>query len=175
MNLQIEKQSSLTFVKYTRRASAVELYTSPEVVVDQLFELSRQSEYGPSRQSLSNFISDFSNHSSGFEKEGKLLFVGLDERLNAVGFLQARFFDDTADLDFVVVDRMQRGKGSGKKLLELLELELQSLGVSRIILEVAAGNQIALQLYLNSGYKKISVRKSYYRTGEDALVMEKTI
>jgi ribosomal-protein-alanine N-acetyltransferase len=59
--------------------------------------------------------------------------------------------------------------------LELLELELQSLGVSRIILEVAAGNQIALQLYLNSGYKKISVRKSYYRTGEDALVMEKTI
>ncbi|NBW82453.1 GNAT family N-acetyltransferase [bacterium] len=175
MTPESELQSKLIFVKYSMQESKSEMYSSQQVVVEQLFELAQQSDYGPSRQSLSEFISDFLNRSGAEEKEEKLLFVVLDEQPTAQAFLQARFFGETADLDFVVVDRLQRGKGLGKGLLELMERELRSAGVLRVMLEVATGNQDALQLYLKSGYKKISVRKSYYRTGEDALVMEKIL
>jgi ribosomal protein S18 acetylase RimI-like enzyme len=43
------------------------------------------------------------------------------------------------------------------------------------MLEVGALNEPALNLYHKLGYRKISERKNYYKSKEDAFIMEKIL
>jgi ribosomal-protein-alanine N-acetyltransferase len=45
-------------------------------------------------------------------------------------------------------------------------------GADRMLLELAATNGPAVQLYRSAGFVEISRRRGYYRPGVDALVME---
>jgi len=47
--------------------------------------------------------------------------------------------------------------------------------LSSVWLEVRAANQAAIALYQRHGFKQSGIRKAYYRDGEDAIVMVKTL
>ena len=52
------------------------------------------------------------------------------------------------------------------------------MGSKKIFLEVRVSNEPAIGLYIKSGFKRVSVRKNYYRLPfgrEDALVMSKRL
>jgi ribosomal-protein-alanine N-acetyltransferase len=80
--------------------------------------------------------------------------------------------DEPADLTRIAVHPEARRHGLGRALLDeavdLARLE----GADRMLLEVAATNGPALQLYRSAGFVEISRRRGYYRPGVDALVME---
>jgi ribosomal-protein-alanine N-acetyltransferase len=63
-----------------------------------------------------------------------------------------------------------RERGIGKLLLEACE---ERLPLNTIRLSVRASNQVAIGLYENAGYTKISEWPRYYQDGEAAIVMEK--
>lgn len=65
-----------------------------------------------------------------------------------------------------------RRRGFGTQLLLACERELD---MPRIRLSLRRSNQAALQLYKEQGYLVVDRWKKYYRNGEDAIVMEKTI
>jgi ribosomal protein S18 acetylase RimI-like enzyme len=54
------------------------------------------------------------------------------------------------------IEEEHRGKGYGKRTLELLEEELIPLGVTRISLNVFAPNHVARALYEKQGYRTTS-------------------
>ncbi|MFZ9521193.1 MAG: GNAT family N-acetyltransferase [Silvanigrellaceae bacterium] len=175
MTSQNDSESMWSFVTLRTKSACNSTEFSKHFLIGALLRLAQQSEYGPGEISLKEFIEEFFVTSGLDQNEEKMLFVVLDDQRHVTGFLQARSLFETADLDFVVVEHRQRGKGLGGQLLRRFESELRGRGVLRVMLEVASGNKDALHLYLKTGYKKISVRKSYYRTGEDALVMEKVL
>ncbi len=43
----------------------------------------------------------------------------------------------------------------------------------RVRLSLRSSNHVALRLYQQAGYVRIDMWKSYYRDGEDAIIMEK--
>ena len=49
----------------------------------------------------------------------------------------------------------------------------QQQSLTRILLEVRAGNIAARQLYLSEGFTDCGQRKNYYTNGEHAILMEK--
>jgi ribosomal-protein-alanine N-acetyltransferase len=52
----------------------------------------------------------------------------------------------------------------------------QTMGLSRILLEVAKSNHPAIKLYRKCGFVKVGLRKKFYQeTGDDAILMEKFI
>jgi ribosomal protein S18 acetylase RimI-like enzyme len=51
------------------------------------------------------------------------------------------------------VDAVQRGKGYGKQTLEALEVQMRSLSVTRIGLNVFGDNVVAANLYRKMGYQ----------------------
>lgn len=63
-----------------------------------------------------------------------------------------------------------RERGIGKLLLEACE---ERLPMKTIRLSVRASNQVAIGLYENAGYTKVSEWPRYYQDGEAAIVMEK--
>lgn len=137
----------------------------------QILELLHQSIYSPSKESVDGFLSEcVSSHQTSEEK--KHCFAALNDLNQVLGFVQFRSFASDADLDFVLVSSHARGRGVARLLLQSSFLFLKINEVARIILEVGAGNSAAKGLYVSLGFVDVSRRKSYYRSGEDALVME---
>ena len=65
-----------------------------------------------------------------------------------------------------------RRLGIAAALLEMCERELR---LPNIRLSVRRSNEPALALYRKFGYKMIDVWRNYYHSGEDALVLEKSV
>ena len=76
------------------------------------------------------------------------------------------------------MDINYRRIGLGEDLLEQILYASQTLGCLRIFLEVRKSNLTAISLYQKRGFKKLSIRKNYYKldkSREDAIVMSKNI
>ncbi len=83
---------------------------------------------------------------------------------------------DEAELQRIAVSPEKRGEGYGNLLIKEMLRELGTFMIRRVMLEVRAGNAPAIGLYLKNGFKRIAVRKAYYRNPvEDAVIMESVI
>lgn len=133
-----------------------------------------QSTYAPTSESVRNFISDVVRQDS--DAVEKKFFYGIRRARGEalVGFAQFRLIEDSADLDFVIVSEDFRGLGFARTLLSRAIGEIQFAGAQRLLLEVAEGNLSAQSLYLQLGFETISIRKKYYKNGENAFIMELT-
>jgi [ribosomal protein S18]-alanine N-acetyltransferase len=97
----------------------------------------------------------------------------------AVGFILSRKAADEAEILSIVIDRKERGRGTGRLLLTQHMGFLMQERIRKLFLEVEAENAAAIRLYRGSGFTDIGRRKSYYRkadgTSADALTMERKI
>jgi ribosomal protein S18 acetylase RimI-like enzyme len=77
------------------------------------------------------------------------------------------------EIHMVVVHAAARRAGLGHQLLCALESAAISVGASGAFLEVRASNGAARALYTKAGYIVSRTRASYYRDGEDAILMHR--
>lgn len=91
------------------------------------------------------------------------------------GYIGTWIYEDKAEiLNFYVLPKYQ-GYGFGAMLLEFA-LELFSMSNTHSVsLEVRVSNTRAIQLYEKYGFSKIHTRQAYYKDGEDATVMMKSL
>ncbi|MDQ3856086.1 MAG: GNAT family N-acetyltransferase [Chloroflexota bacterium] len=92
---------------------------------------------------------------NGFQTEGHLFWKLVADNGDAVGDLWVyREADSSHAFLFVIeIAEEHRGKGRGKRALQLIESQLRPAGVSRIGLNVFADNDIARSLYEQAGYR----------------------
>ncbi len=79
------------------------------------------------------------------------------------------------DIQTLTVSPTERRKGIGRSLLRELIEWAKERDSTEIFLEVRAGNEEANPLYISEGFEPISVRRKYYYSGEDAVIMRKTL
>lgn len=134
--------------------------------------LLNQSVYSPSLESVRKFLVEVMHLKP--DAVEKKFFYGLcpTNEHELVGFAQYRMTDEVADLDFLIISQYLHGRGFAKMLLEQSLSAIQLAGAKRVMLEVGETNFAAKHLYLRFGFKLISVRKRYYKDGENALIME---
>ncbi|MBQ8375261.1 MAG: ribosomal protein S18-alanine N-acetyltransferase [Clostridia bacterium] len=113
---------------------------------------------------LKSVISPPFSHGFLLEENGEIVAYGC----------LATVFED-AEVQNIAVAPKYRKRGLGRLLLNEMEAFAKKAGATKCFLEVRENNFNALGLYLNSGYRQISVRKRYYADGENALVMEKEL
>lgn len=101
-------------------------------------------------------------------------FVAVHED-QIIGFVGLWIIFQEAQITTIAVHPDFRGKKVGEKLLDFVINYCIKNNVKNIILEVRVSNTIAQNLYYKKGFKKIGVRKWYYKDGEDALVMVKKL
>tara|TARA_B100000767_G_scaffold274994_1_gene309944 strand:+ start:903 stop:1367 length:465 start_codon:yes stop_codon:yes gene_type:complete len=89
--------------------------------------------------------------------------VGLDQVTGqVVGLAIASYIFDQADVQHVVVDKLFRGQGFGRQLLQSLIKGLVVRAVGTLFLEVRPSNQVAVALYQSMGFECIQKRQDYY-------------
>ena len=105
--------------------------------------------------------------------------VAEDAGGRVAGYCVSHCVVDEAEIWTIAVRPDARGAGIGKALLEDALSDARSRGASRMFLEVRSGNAPAEALYLGSGFRKIGIRRGYYRMKDgaraDAVVMERSL
>ncbi|HOJ93319.1 MAG TPA: ribosomal protein S18-alanine N-acetyltransferase [Dictyoglomaceae bacterium] len=92
-----------------------------------------------------------------------------------IGFVGLWIIFQEAQITTIAVHPDYRGRKVGEKLLNFAIEYCVENHVKSITLEVRVSNTIAQNLYYKEGFKKIGVRKWYYKDGEDALIMVKKL
>lgn len=125
---------------------------------------------------LASNFDDFWNYNILKEElqneNSKYLVAKID--CDVVGFAGIKIVLDEADIMNIVVKKDFRNQGIGKLLLKDLLALCSEIGIITINLEVNEDNLHAIHLYENFGFKKISVRKNYYKD-KDGLFMRKVL
>lgn len=95
--------------------------------------------------------------------------VYIDNKIK--GVLVYDLIYDRIEIEYIIVDSNYRRQGIANNLLNYL-IE-QNRNVKNITLEVKSSNIPAIKLYENSGFKKIAIRKKYYKDEDGILMMKK--
>lgn len=97
-------------------------------------------------------------------------YIGYFIDRKVIGFIEYNDIYESIDIVNVLVKEEYRNKKIGTKLLSYL-IE-KSKDKYNITLEVNINNNVAIHLYEKLGFKKVSIRKEYYK-GIDAYLMER--
>lgn len=106
-----------------------------------------------------------------------LFIVALDTSDEIIGYAAVMVPAPGVEADVLTVGVLaaHRKAGIGTAFMERLEFWAQEKGSNAMMLEVGVDNTGAIALYGSLGYSNVSVRKNYYGTGADALVMRKEL
>ncbi len=104
-----------------------------------------------------------------------IIYVAFDED-KLIGFIDYMVTFNSATISQVAVTKKYRKQGIATMLMRKMFESLPSEGddiVEFVTLEVRQSNEPAINFYLKNGFEKITVKKGYYKDGEDAIYMVK--
>lgn len=98
-------------------------------------------------------------------------FVMENSDLDIIGMMSLWIDLDKASINnFYIIDKYQK-QGFGREFIDYAIKYLSNIKVKEITLEVRPSNDIAKKLYESFEFHQVSIRKNYYKNGEDALLM----
>ena len=102
--------------------------------------------------------------------------VALDDASSVIGYAGV-FAPGGAEADVLTVGVVpqHRGQGIARELMARITQWATDQGSIAMMLEVKTDNVEAISLYESLGYTKLNVRKDYFGSGLDALVMRKEL
>ena len=92
-----------------------------------------------------------------------------------IGYAGVAFGPDDADVQTIAVAPDYQRTGLGRQLLTALIDIAGGRQAAQLFLEVRHDNEPAIGLYRSAGFEQISVRKSYYAPGIDAVIMRRRL
>jgi ribosomal-protein-alanine N-acetyltransferase len=131
--------------------------------------------------SLDKELFPYSPWSSGQYREEisaptRRFIVAVDEGLSVIGYAGV-FAPGGAEADILTVGVIpqHRGQGIARELMAGITKWAIDQGSIAMMLEVKTDNAAAIGLYESLGYSKLNIRKDYFGSGLDALVMRKEL
>jgi len=88
------------------------------------------------------------------------------------GYASAWIVAGEMQINNIAMAKECRRQGLGTRMLRHLLDEAVRQGCAEVSLEVSRANQGAIRMYEACGFRKVGIRKAYYRnSGEDALIL----
>ncbi len=92
-----------------------------------------------------------------------------------LGYVCRWLIGDEMQILNVAVGPEHRQRGLGRALVEIVLDEATREGARLVTLEVLRSNVAAIALYRSLGFAETGMRRNYYGTGEDALLMSRAV
>jgi ribosomal-protein-alanine N-acetyltransferase len=104
------------------------------------------------------------------------VFLVAESAATLAGYAVAWSLGPEGEVLNLAVAPADRGRGTGRMLLDALLAELGRRAVRRAFLEVRSSNMAARRLYEGAGFLEVGRRRGYYeRPREDALVLARDL
>lgn len=118
---------------------------------------------------INSFLKEFNQVESSLNNPFKK-YVGYRQNNKIISFLCYSLIYDRIEIEYIYTDKQFRKNGLASILLNhLIELGLKN-NCENITLEVRESNKTAINFYVKHGFKKLSIRKNYYKN-EDGILM----
>ena len=105
--------------------------------------------------------------------EGSMCFTA-EEEGRVVAYLIGRLIAPEGEIYRIAVAPHKRNRGLGYRLLDYSVKTSRGKGLESLFLEVRSKNLPAIKLYEAYGFKRVGIRKGYYKNpDDDAIVMLK--
>jgi ribosomal-protein-alanine N-acetyltransferase len=108
------------------------------------------------------------------EGESAEVFVAVRGR-ERLGFLLLEHQRDSGYISAIAVAKSERGRGVGARLMAAAERAGRRAGRRRLSLTTAQANLEALELFLKSGFEIVRQLPRYYKAGQDACVLVRSL
>ena len=79
---------------------------------------------------------------------------------------------DECNIGNLVTEEEERGKGLATAILKRLLEYLKERGIKHVYLEVESTNPAAISVYKKCGFRSYNIRKDYFGTNRDAILMD---
>ncbi len=115
-------------------------------------------------------------HELGFESAQSYVVL-LDDSIfpdQVAGYICSWLCHSECSINKISTHPLHRRMGIGSFLLNHLIFKTAKLAIDVYHIEVESGNQSAMKFYEKHGFKRTGIRKSYYKNGVDAVIMQKT-
>ena len=143
----------------------------------EIFEMTQEHVPGVVNVENNSFTIPWSEKSFKDELNNSLAkyFVAVIEK-TVIGYIGMWEISGQCDITNAAVLPEYRRHGIGRLLIEHIVQHCKDNSLSPITLEVRQSNAAAIMLYKSAGFLPVGNRKKYYAdTGEDAIIMSKTI
>ena len=98
----------------------------------------------------------------------------LKNKTEIIGFAGILIVLDEAEITNIVIKKAYRSLGLSKLLMDKIINYCSDNNIAKIHLEVNSSNLVAINLYKHFGFKKVGLRKNYYKNG-DAILLTKLL
>lgn len=105
--------------------------------------------------------------------DNKLIYL-YKENNTVVGLIYITVYYERSELDYIVVEGLNRRKKIGSSMLNHVISILKENNVENITLEVKVTNKEVISFYEKNKFKSVAKRKGYYH-GVDAYLMERRL
>lgn len=99
----------------------------------------------------------------------------IEEENRIIGYIGGYFYLEDGEILNFLVDEKYQHQGYGTLLFNSIIEEAKNAGIKRVTLEVRESNTKGINFYHKNNFKQISIRKHYYKNGENAIVMMKEL
>jgi len=110
-----------------------------------------------------------------FHQECPEGFIVAEEQNEILGYAIGKTKENTAEIIYLAVKPDFQQKGIGTQLIESLFDLFRKKGVKKASLNVRTGNKKAVAFHQKIGFRIIKEIKNFYRNGDNAYLMEKTM
>lgn len=94
---------------------------------------------------------------------------------DVVGYASLRMVGSEADINTIGVVKECQSHGIGRDMYRYLENVALANKAHEIYLEVRRDNEVANKFYVSEGFEAIDIRRNYYDSAIDAIVMRKKL
>lgn len=118
---------------------------------------------------INSFLENFDTYVTNLDDPFKK-YIGYETDNKIVSFLNYSLIYDRIEIEYIYTIPGYRNNNLASNLLNhLCELGINNECLN-ITLEVRCSNTTAIDFYKKNGFKKVSIRKNYYK-GEDGILM----
>ena len=126
---------------------------------------------------LSSFSNPYNEEllTKAIESESIVMYVA-EENGEVVGYLECIFLFVEMEISSLAVKKEYRRKGIASLMIDTVLADMSEMGVEDVFLEVRSQNTAARELYASSGFRRVAIRKGYYKKpNDDAFVLHHRI
>lgn len=133
--------------------------------ISQIVVIAKE-EFGIDAWTENQFLSEL--------EESNRIFLVAEDNGEILGYLTTMTLIDEMEILDIAVKNEHKRKHIASSLFDEL-LRKYAVDIKKFFLEIAEDNFIAHKLYEKYGFKDIAVRKNYYKSGKNAIIMQRKV
>ncbi|MFH1841298.1 MAG: ribosomal protein S18-alanine N-acetyltransferase [Candidatus Nealsonbacteria bacterium] len=109
-----------------------------------------------------------------YKKHPNEFFVAEDNE-EITGFIAGGIINEAGGIKIIAVNKNHRQKGIGKALVKKILDHFQNNGVKEVIARARTNNKTSISFLKSLGFEVKKTVEKYYKNGDDAYLMKKSI